>query len=48
MDCAITWTGGAEVVKWNDVTSGTREVRFDSMVEVFIGSADVLAKDSRI
>jgi hypothetical protein len=44
----IARTTGAEVVKWHDVTGGTREIRFYTMIEVFIGSTDVLPEDSRI
>jgi hypothetical protein len=44
----IARTGGAEIVKWHYVACGTRKVRFDTMVEVFVGSTDVFAKYSRI
>jgi hypothetical protein len=44
----IARTGGAEIVQWHDVTGGTREVRFYTMIEVFIGSTDIFPEDSRI
>jgi hypothetical protein len=44
----IARTGGAEIVQWHDVTGRAGEIRFDTMIEVFVGSTDVFPEDSRI
>jgi hypothetical protein len=48
MDSDIARTSGAEIIQWHNVTGGTGEIRFDTMIEVFIGSTDVFPEDSRI
>jgi len=46
MNGDVTWTIGAEIVQWDFMTCGTREIRFDTMIEVFIGSTDIFAEHS--
>jgi hypothetical protein len=44
----VTGTRSAEMVQRHYVASGTREIRFYTMIEVLVGSMDILPKYSRI
>jgi hypothetical protein len=44
----ISGTGGTDVMKRYSVTSRTRQIGFDPMVDVLIGTADVLPKCGRV
>ena len=44
----VTGTSGAEIVQRHHVASGTREIRFYTMVEVLVGSMDILPEYSGI
>jgi hypothetical protein len=44
----IARTGGAEIVQWHNVTCGTGEIRFYTMIEVFVGSTDIFSEYGRI
>jgi hypothetical protein len=44
----IARTGGAEIIQRHNVTGGTGEIRFYTMIEVFVGSTDVFSEYGRI
>lgn len=44
----VTGTSGAEIVQRHHVASGTREIRFYTMIEVLVGSMDILPEYSGI
>jgi hypothetical protein len=48
MDSDVSGASCTEIVQWHIAASRTREIRFDTMIKVFVGPGDIFAKDSRI
>lgn len=48
VDSDIARATGAEIIQWHYVACGTGEVRFYTVIEVFVGSTDIFPEDSRI